>query len=178
MREDMEKRTIEEWIILFALAAFAGWLYEVGITFLAHGQYEDRGVLHLPLCPIYGFGMLLLVLVLKKVKNTIAIFLYSTMITTAIELAASYVLEYGFHMVLWSYEDWPFHFQARISLFSSLIFGIFAVVFIRLVLPCIHRVCGRVHTVFLRVMLVLLALACLVVEVGVGQGVMHFPFYI
>lgn len=178
MKVDMGKRIIEEWIILFVLAAFAGWLYEVGITFLAHGQYEDRGVLHLPLCPIYGFGILLLVPVLKRVRSTIAVFFYSAIITTVIELAASYVLEYGFQMVLWSYGDWPFHFQTRISLFSSLIFGVFAVVFIRLILPYIHRACGQMNIVFLRMLLVLTALVCLIVEIGVGQGVMRFPFYI
>ena len=37
-----------------------GWLYEVACVYVMFGIYVDRGVLHLPACPIYGFGMLLM----------------------------------------------------------------------------------------------------------------------
>ena len=130
---------ITEYILLFALASCIGWLYEMICVWILYGYYFDRGVLHLPMCPIYGVGILLLMLVLKRVNHTAGIFLGSFIIATGVELGASYLLEYGFHRVLWSYEGWPGSFQDRISLVSSLIFGVMATVFIKLVKPKIDK---------------------------------------
>lgn len=130
---------ITEYILLFALASCIGWLYEMVCVWLLYGYYFDRGVLHLPMCPIYGFGVLLLMFVLRTVKNPFGIFLGSFLIASGVELTASYILEYGFHRILWSYEGWPLSFQDRISLVSSLIFGIMATVFIKLGKPQIDK---------------------------------------
>ena len=130
---------ITEYILLFALASCIGWLYEMVCVWLLYGYYFDRGVLHLPMCPIYGFGVLLLMLVLRTVENPFGIFLGSFLIASGVELTASYILEYGFHRILWSYEGWPLSFQDRISLVSSLIFGVMATVFIKLVKPQIDK---------------------------------------
>ncbi|MBO7362246.1 MAG: putative ABC transporter permease [Lachnospiraceae bacterium] len=126
---------ITEYILLFALASCIGWLYEMACVWIIYGYYFDRGVLHLPMCPIYGFGVLLLMLVLRTVENPFGIFLGSFLIASGVELTASYILEYGFHRILWSYEGWPLSFQDRISLVSSLIFGVMATVFIKLIKP-------------------------------------------
>ena len=55
---------ITEYLLLFSLASCIGWLYEMACVFIIYGYYFDRGVLHLPMCPIYGVGILLLMLVL------------------------------------------------------------------------------------------------------------------
>ncbi|MBR7090247.1 MAG: putative ABC transporter permease, partial [Lachnospiraceae bacterium] len=82
---------ITEYILLFALASCIGWLYEMICVWILYGYYFDRGVLHLPMCPIYGFGVLLLMLVLREVKNPFGIFLGSFLIASGVELAASYI---------------------------------------------------------------------------------------
>jgi len=130
---------ITKYFLMFILSSFIGWAYEIICEFILYGYYFDRGVLHLPACPIYGFGMLMLYPVFRKVKNPLAVFAGSALITTAIELASSLILEYRFHMILWSYEGWPFNYQNRISLVSSCIFGIMALLFIRLIAPLIQK---------------------------------------
>ncbi|MCR4584143.1 MAG: putative ABC transporter permease [Lachnospiraceae bacterium] len=130
---------ISRLIILFTAAAFTGWVYEIACMWLLYGVYADRGVLHLPLCPIYGFGLLILMAVFARIKKGVALFLGSTLVTTAIELAVSYILEYGFHMVLWTYEDWPFNFQNRISLISSCVFGLMGLFIIKGVKPPVEK---------------------------------------
>lgn len=144
-----ERKILEKCISIllqFLIASFGGWVYEIVTVYIIYGEYYDRGVLHLPLCPIYGFGMLLVSIVLYKVKNGVFIFLGSTLLTTSIELLVSYIVEYKYHWILWTYEGWPLNFQNRISLVSSMIFGVMAVVFIKIIRPLVNRLCIKINT--------------------------------
>jgi len=132
-------KKITEQLLLFMSASFIGWLYEIITVYIMYHTYYDRGVLHLPVCPVYGFGMLLFSFALKNVKNPALFFLGSAAISTVLELLVSYVAQYGFGWILWSYNDWPLNFQGRISLISSCIFGLLAVVFVKFLKPLICK---------------------------------------
>ena len=80
----MKTKTISKLLFTFMLASFIGWLYEIVTVNIMYHQYYDRGVLHLPMCPIYGFGVLFLDAVLHKVKNGFLYFLGSFLIATAL----------------------------------------------------------------------------------------------
>ena len=110
---------ITEYLLLFGLASFIGWLYEIICVWVMFRTYYDRGILHIPICPIYGFGILLLILIFRKVENPLGLFIGSVIVTTGVELLSSYVLEYRFRLILWTYEGWPLSFQNRISAVSS-----------------------------------------------------------
>lgn len=56
----------EENYIIFLVYAFLGWIYEVVWIYLISGMLENRGFLFGPFLPVYGFGMLLLVILLRK----------------------------------------------------------------------------------------------------------------
>ena len=124
-----------KYLLLFFLASFMGWLYEVTCVYAMFGVYIDRGVLHLPACPIYGFGMLILYAAFHKVKNPLIIFAGSALISTAVEYAAYEILYYGFNLVLWSYELWPLNYKGKICVISSCLFGLMTVLFMKLVVP-------------------------------------------
>ena len=128
-----------KYLFEFMLASFIGWLYEIVCVWLVFHVYYDRGILHLPLCPIYGFGLFVLTLIFGKVKSPAALFAGSFLLTTAIELAVSYIAEYKFRVILWTYEGWPLNFENRISLISSLIFALMALLFIKGLRPQIDR---------------------------------------
>lgn len=129
------KNTYRILIPVFVISSFIGWLYETVITSIQMGQFADRGFLHLPLCPIYGFGALIILLLFGRMKNTVAIFCAGTLATTLIELIASYLLERFLHIRLWSYAGWPLQYEERVSLLSSAIFGILGVILVKLVYP-------------------------------------------
>ncbi len=126
---------INLYIMVFTVSAFCGWLYETILTSVRWGTFAERGFLQLPLCPIYGFGAVVLLGLFGRLKNSIVIFLVSTVVTTVIELAASYLLDIFLNRQLWTYKHWPLHFQGRISFWSSIIFGILAVLLIKLIYP-------------------------------------------
>ena len=131
-------KTIVKFTGLFLLASFLGWVYEIVCVWTLHHIYVDRGILHLPMCPIYGFGFLVLYAMFHKVKNPLYLFVFSFLVTSVIELSASYILEYKFHMILWTYEGWPLNFQNRISVVSSMLFGVMTVLFTKGVKPPVY----------------------------------------
>lgn len=126
---------IMSYCIEFTVCALCGWLYEEGLELAVNHAYTDRGVLHLPLLPIYGFGGLLLVLLFRRHSHPLFVFLVSSAITTVLELAASYPLERVLGYLPWWYGEWPCNFEGRISLFSSLIFGGLALFLVGVVHP-------------------------------------------
>ena len=160
--------TITKLYLMFIASAFIGWLYEVILTTAVLGKYVDRGMLHLPFCPIYGFGILLLYLCLRKIKKGYIIFLASGVITTVLELAASYILEYGFDMVLWSYRGWPLNFQNRISLISSVIFGLMAVFAFKVIVPLNNKLYNKHRRVVTAVVIGITVIAIVIQIIGMN----------
>ena len=57
---------ILNYILLFFLCAFLGWIWEVILTIIQHGMLVNRGVLHGPWLPIYGFGGLGIAVLLRR----------------------------------------------------------------------------------------------------------------
>ena len=149
----------------FLIASFLGWLYEIGTVYCLFHTYYDRGVLHLPLCPIYGFGMLVLLIVFHRVKNSAVIFLGSFAVTTAIELASSYLLEWKFGYPLWTYEDWPLNYENRVSVISSCIFGLMALLFFKVIRPAAHKLFSSKAKNLLSLLVSILAAGCILWEI-------------
>ena len=140
------------------LYSFIGWIYETVLTSIVWGEFAERGFLHLPLCVIYGFSALLLIFVLRKLKSPPLIFLIGGGIVTAIELAASYVLE-AFGQRLWDYEDWALDFQGRISLGSSIIFGIMCLILMKLLHPLCLKIYEKIPPTSVKISALFLLLA-------------------
>lgn len=86
---------IAENYIIFCVYALIGWIYEVSLILIRDHHFVNRGVLFGPFLPIYGFGILILLLCLKKfmqhkhlannyIWSTISIFTIVTFITVTI----------------------------------------------------------------------------------------------
>ena len=54
-------------IIYFFLYAFIGWILETMYAIYVHKHFVKRGFLFGPICPIYGFGAILLLMGLQKI---------------------------------------------------------------------------------------------------------------
>ena len=131
------------YVIEFVLCGFCGWLYEEGLELAVNHAYADRGLLHLPVLPIYGFGGRLLVWLFRKHKHPVFVFLVSTLVTTVLELAASYPIERFVGYLPWDYSTWFCNFEGRISLPSSLLFGGLALLLVNVVHPACDALARR-----------------------------------
>ncbi|MBQ8961676.1 MAG: putative ABC transporter permease [Ruminococcus sp.] len=123
------KRNIFRYAFEFLAAGFAGWLYEVATVWIMWHYFDNRGILHMPIVPIYAVGAFLLLAIFRKKYHPAVIFLASALITTAFELGASYLLEFIFHRQFWTYRTWPLSILDRSCVISSAIFGALAVVY-------------------------------------------------
>ena len=119
----------------FTVCGFIGWLYEVAVMYVIWRHFCDRGFLHIPILPIYGFFALILLVIFRKKNSFLFVFFVSMGITTAGELISSYVIEAVIGEQLWSYDMWRFNFQGRIALYSSLMFGGLSVLLVKAVHP-------------------------------------------
>lgn len=52
-------------LFYFAIYSFAGWCGEVVFATVRHGKFVNRGMLHGAYCPIYGFGLITVIVCLK-----------------------------------------------------------------------------------------------------------------
>ena len=64
----MNLELVSKYFILFIIYSFAGWVMETLWVSWCNKRLVDRGFLIGPYCPIYGFGALLIVLLLSKLS--------------------------------------------------------------------------------------------------------------
>ena len=56
-------------LLMFFVASIVGWIWEVGLHLFQYGEFVNRGTLHGPWLHIYGWGLVLLLILLKKFRN-------------------------------------------------------------------------------------------------------------
>ena len=61
-----------ELFLIFIFWGFAGWLVECIDMRIEAGEFQNRGFLHMPFCPIYGVGMAAGSVALGSVKDSYA----------------------------------------------------------------------------------------------------------
>ena len=131
---------IERYFIYWLAYAFVGWAWETGLSVVLRHRFEDRGVLNGPLCPIYGFGALLVVTMLGDVANPIALFLSCGVIACTLEYLSSWAIEVLFHVRLWDYAGKPFNINGRVYLNGFLAFGAGATAVVMVVQPWLEGI--------------------------------------
>lgn len=127
-------------ILYFFLFAFIGWLMETLYAIYNLGYFTKRGFLYGPICPIYGYGALMLILFLGKYrKNNLKLFVYAAVLFSAFEYIASYALDALFSMHWWDYTNEFFNLNGRISIFYSFAWGIIAILFLNHIYPFLKK---------------------------------------
>lgn len=126
--------SILDWLFFFYVYSFLGWIWESGYASVVSKRPTNRGFLHGPLIPIYGFGALGVLLSTIDVRGSIPlIFLFGMTGATVLELLTGFVMEKLFHVKYWDYSHFPFNFKGYICLFASLGWGVFSVLLIRVI---------------------------------------------
>lgn len=128
------------YILYFFVFSMLGWIMETIFCFLVSGQFCNRGFLYGPLCPIYGWGAIILILFLSKYKDSdLKLFTYSAIIFSAFEYIVSYGLEALFKEHWWDYSTEFLNLNGRISIFYTLAWGFIAIIFIGHIYPYIEK---------------------------------------
>ena len=136
-----------KYFYIFIIYSILGWVMEVIIVSTKQRKLTPRGFLIGPWCPIYGFGALSITLLLKKYYNDpIVLFVMSFLLGTILEYLTSYFMEKIFKARWWDYSTHKFHINGRVSLTTSLGFGLLGVILIYLFNPFFLKVVTHIPT--------------------------------
>ena len=118
-----------------------GWISEVVYCSVQERRLVNRGFLHGPLCPVYGFGALLVVFLLEPFSGSVLVlFLTGMALTTALEYITAWLLETAFSTRWWDYSELPFNFRGRVCLLNSVLFGLMSLIGVRVLHPFFESV--------------------------------------
>lgn len=139
------------YIALFLIYAFLGWLMEEIICFPSYKKFVNRGYLIGPVCPIYGFGCLLIISLLSKYKSDpLTLFCMAVIICSVLEYFTSYIMEKLFKTRWWDYSDRKFNLNGRICLTNLALFGILGSLIVYFVHPFLLNVLHEINPVLLK----------------------------
>ena len=117
--------TVLNFIFYFFIYSFMGWALEVTCKLVTDRKFVNRGFLLGPICPIYGYSMVVLTLLIGTGdKDILSIFLKSILVCASIEYVTSFVLEKMFKARWWDYSNKKFNINGRVCLETMLPFGI------------------------------------------------------
>jgi len=129
-----------ELVWLFVIYAFLGWCLEVAIAKIQTGNFINRGFLNGPFCPIYGFSVMAVIILLSPFKSSLLVlFIGSVLLATFIEFITGYTLEKTFNQKWWDYTDEPLNIKGYICLWTSLAWGIACVIVIYILQPLVNN---------------------------------------
>ncbi len=125
------------WLMFYS---FCGWVYESTLCSLTGKRLVNRGFLNGPICPIYGFGALLVIFTVGNSGNSpVSLFLSSAVLACTLEYFTSWAMEKLFHARWWDYSSMRFQLNGRVCLAGFLVFGTFGLVLVEWVHPWLER---------------------------------------
>lgn len=160
--QDFERIDFYKIFTYFFSCAFIGWIFETLVVYFQSGKMTDRGLLFvgkefnpyfsflnnipyikdfplawgLPLIEIYGFGGLMVLLLLGRYKHKVVqLFLIGTLLMTLLELGSSYFCTEVLHQSFWDYSKEFMNFHGRICLRSSITWGVLTIFSIKVLKP-------------------------------------------
>ena len=166
--------SILAYLWFFIIYSFIGWCVEIAFHTVTTGKFVNRGFLNGPMCPIYGFGMIMIIFSLGSlVKNFILLFIGSFLLTSILEFITGFILEEAFNRKWWDYSDNPFNIKGYICLSFSIAWGLAAVFVLNIIHPPISRFVSilnnRISNVLLALLLAYFATDFIITIMGIMQ---------
>lgn len=125
-----------KWFLAFVIYSVIGYFVEVSEVSMKSRTVTNRGFLFGPVCPIYGFGGIIMVLTAEYFKDSaVTVFFTSMICCTILEYFTSFVMEKLFKVRWWDYSKLPFNLNGRICLQCSIMFGLGGLAIVYVVHP-------------------------------------------
>lgn len=130
----------------FLIYSILGFLLETIRSFFVNSKFTS-GILYGPWTPIYGFGIVLVILIsnylfshlhLSRWLETFITFIIITLVLTLLEWLGGVLIEKIFHVVFWDYSKEALSIGKYISLSKSLIWGVGSIIFIYVLKPLLE----------------------------------------
>ena len=98
---------IFELIWYFFIYSFIGWCAEIAYAAVKHKKFMNRGFLNGPLCPVYGIGMVLILVFFSSLKgNFFFLALGCSVMAAVVEFFTGALMETVFRCKWWDYTGY------------------------------------------------------------------------
>lgn len=133
--------SLYDMLLYYLLYSFLGWCTEVVYATLKTGKFVNRGFLNGPVCPIYGTGMAICVLLLNTlVDKWFLLFIVGLVFASVLEFLTGFVLEKIFKLKWWDYSKEPFNIKGYICLKFSLLWGLAILLMFKTLVPLTDKI--------------------------------------
>lgn len=120
----MYQYTVADWILLFFIYGFFGWIFETIYVSVCRRKFINRGFLRGPILPIYASGaMIMLIASIPFTGNLVATYFAGMVAATILELFVGLAMESIFKVKYWDYSNQKFQYKGVICLSSSIAWG-------------------------------------------------------
>lgn len=149
--------------LLFILYSFVGWVMEVCVTLHDTKKLVNRGFLVGPICPIYGCGVLLILLLLHKyLDDPVALFVMAILLCSFLEYFTGYIMEKMFNARWWDYSHKKFNINGRICLDNLVAFGVLGLLVMYIINPFFMNILNGINSIVLNIIAIILVVMLLV----------------
>ncbi len=132
--------TINIYFLLFIIYSIVGWIMETIYTLITDKILSNRGFLIGPICPIYGVGAVLIIILLSDYfTHPLALFTLAIAICSILEYFTSYIMEKLFKARWWDYSNNKYNINGRICLETMIPFGLIACLLVYIINPFIYN---------------------------------------
>lgn len=126
--------TIRQWLLFFFVYCFFGWIFESAVVSVKKRKFINRGFMHGPFLPLYGFGAILILFVTLPVRcNYAAMYFAGATAATILEYFTGVVMEKMFKVRYWDYSYKKFQFKGHICLSSTIAWGFLSLLLVEFI---------------------------------------------
>lgn len=172
-RTDMVQ-TIFELLWYFFIYSFIGWCAEIAYAAIKHRKFMNRGFLNGPLCPVYGVGMVLILLFFGSLKgNFVFLALGCSVMAAVVEFFTGALMEKVFRCKWWDYSGYKHNIGGYICPQFSLLWGIGAALIITFLHPFFAPLIGMIPSLLVKITAVVLLVAAAADFVSVTGAILQ-----
>lgn len=139
--------------------------------------HVDSGILYGFWTPIYGIGVLLILLInyiLKKFKinkyiHPLLLFIFSSVTLSTLEYMGGTIIESLFGRIFWDYSSEKFHIGRYTSLKMCLLWGIGSILTIYVLIPILNKVIKKIPKLITYILVFLFAIDLIITLINLGN---------
>lgn len=133
IKDPSELLFVAVWV--FIVCSIFGYCFEVMVSYATIGYSEGhQGILYLPMTPIYGFGFLMMVFLLDRIKhlNLLIQYLICCFFGGAFEILFGWIQIVFLNSRSWNYSNLPLNIVGLTTIPYAMVWGLLGFLFMRL----------------------------------------------
>lgn len=132
-------------ILIFFNVANIGWLWEILLCLIFEERLVNKGTMLGPWLPIYGFGAVFIIVLLKKYRQKpYQLFLMAFLLCGILEYGTAWYLETFKGLKWWDYTGFFLNIHGRVCLEGLMLFGFGGCILTYMVCPLLKNIYKKI----------------------------------